>query len=500
MSVHDEQYDCEYAACVIDAAYFIHKNLKINVASPDPSQSSVAPFHLWPAQLEAVGVMTRGCDVVALKARQLGMSWLACAVSLWYILFHNGVTVLLFSENEDKAKELLSRVKFMYETMPAWLRRIVGAPEKTNSTDFCLQNRSRVLCEPSNVGGGRSFTPNLVVMDEVCLMEYAAEIWSGVHGALAPGGYVIAISTALGVGNYFHTLYMSAKKNPKMATLFLPWNSRPDRNQEWYENRLATFTDPAVMKQEFPATDTEAFLFSGNSRFGIEVVERQLAHVEEPKTLHDVATGAPIHLRGALRNLIDEHEAAIYRYPLPLHEYLIAVDVAKGLEHGDFTVLVVVDIATWEEIACVESKAEPGAFARIVAAVRSVYNDAAVIVERNDVGYAMIMALTAIGVPVEYWTDGQAGWHSDTKSKPLAVSILAEALRDGAIKVHSAETIEQMRLYSRLAGGRTGGPSGTHDDRVSAWYIALAWLVQVGEMASAVMRQDIDYMLREKRY
>lgn len=500
MNVHDEQTEAQYGACVIDPCYFVHNHLKINVSSADPTQSSVAPFHLWPCQTEVLDAMNAGSDTVVLKARQMGISWLACALALWKIMFFNGVTVLLFSENEDKSKELLARIKFMYDTMTPWLKRLVGPFTRSNSTDIYLGNGSRVLCEPSNPGGGRSFTPDLVIMDEVCLMEYAAEIWAGVHGALAPRGYVIAISTALGVGNYFHTLYTAAKKNPGMRTVFLPWNARPDRDEEWYRRRLETFTDPEVMKQEFPATDTEAFLFSGNSRFGIQVVERQLAYVEDPKTEHDITTGAPVGVRRMLLEILDEDDADIFRYPAPERNYLIAIDVAKGLEHGDFSVMVVLDIETWEECACVETKDEPGHFAPRVARMRRAYNDAFVTVERNDIGYSMIMALTAIDVPVEYWTDGQPGWLSDSKSKPLAVSILAEALREGTVRVHSAETIEQMRLYSRLANGRTGGPKGTHDDRVSAWYIAMVWLVTIGEMAAALMRQNIEYLVREKRY
>jgi len=41
--------------------------------------------------------------VIALKARQIGMTWLCAGFALWLILFHPAATILLFSKRDDEA-------------------------------------------------------------------------------------------------------------------------------------------------------------------------------------------------------------------------------------------------------------------------------------------------------------------------------------------------------------------------------------------------------------
>jgi hypothetical protein len=58
------------------------------------------PFRLWPAQLEVAQQFQDHPLVVVLKARQLGLTWLALAFGLWHVLLHPIGTVLLFSRRD----------------------------------------------------------------------------------------------------------------------------------------------------------------------------------------------------------------------------------------------------------------------------------------------------------------------------------------------------------------------------------------------------------------
>jgi hypothetical protein len=46
---------------------------------------------------------------IALKARQLGLTWLALAFALWHLILHSVATILLFSKRDEEATDLLFR-------------------------------------------------------------------------------------------------------------------------------------------------------------------------------------------------------------------------------------------------------------------------------------------------------------------------------------------------------------------------------------------------------
>src|SRR5262249_47211753 len=80
------------------------------------------PFRLWPAQPGAARQFQERRLLVVLKARQLGLTWLALAFGLWHVLLHPVATVLLFSRRDDEATDLLARLKGMHQRLPPWLK------------------------------------------------------------------------------------------------------------------------------------------------------------------------------------------------------------------------------------------------------------------------------------------------------------------------------------------------------------------------------------------
>ena len=54
------------------------------------------PFRLWPEQVSTLKTIQDNRLVCILKARQLGLTWLAIGFALWLVLFRPAATVLLF--------------------------------------------------------------------------------------------------------------------------------------------------------------------------------------------------------------------------------------------------------------------------------------------------------------------------------------------------------------------------------------------------------------------
>ena len=370
------------------------------------------PFALWPAQVRVLWALMTTRLVIILKARQLGISWLCCWYALWLCVYQPGKTVLLFSKGQDEANELLRRVKVLYERLPEWMRQALRALRKSNTEELAWANGSRIRSLPASSSAGRSFTASLVVLDEAAFLQFADAIYTALKPTIDAGGQLIILSTANGIGNLFHQLWTKAVAGLSTFTaIFLPWWSRPGRDAAWHAAQLAEYTDPAMVKQEYPASATEAFLVSGRTRFDPDWIARQANNV----------TGHLVELPPTLWHLPG---LAVYRLPAPGRRTVLAADVAEGLEHGDYS--------------------------------------------------AVLVALKALGTPKGYiGDDGRPGWLTTAQSKPLAIDLLAQALRDGLITIRTQATLDELAIYRITKSGDTSAPAGYHDDRVMSLAIGL---------------------------
>jgi hypothetical protein len=62
---------------------------------------------------------------VGLKARQIGVTWLAGGLTLHAMVFRPGTRCLIVSTNEDEAKKVIARIWSMFQSLPEYLREHV---------------------------------------------------------------------------------------------------------------------------------------------------------------------------------------------------------------------------------------------------------------------------------------------------------------------------------------------------------------------------------------
>lgn len=460
--------------CRNDCARFIDQHCIIDDTQGHGDGSGVMPFRLWPAQRDVVATLTQQRMVIILKARQLGISWICCAYVLWRALFQAGQNVLLFSQGETEAVEMLRRVVAMYERLPDDFKAVLPALTKSNTTLVEFANGSRVRSMPATPRAGRSLTASVVVMDEAAHMMWGENLYTAAKPTMDGGGQLIMLSTANGVGGLFHSIWVKAvSKINDFVAVFLPWSARPGRDDEWYAKKVAEETDPAKIKQEYPANPTEAFLASGRTRFNPDWTAAQAGNAEPG--IEEKEWPAEVKKLG-----LDARRLTLYRLPEKGRAYVIGADVAEGLEGGDYSTFPVLDRETREEVAQVHCSREPDEFAAVIDGVGRFYNNALASVERNNHGHAVLAALKALQYPaIAKGLDKRPGWLSNVKTKPHSIDILGAALRDGLILVRTQAALDEMRDYRVLGGGKTGAPEGMHDDRVMAWAIALATIEMV---------------------
>ena len=278
-----------------DKAFFIERFVRIeDKDAPDP----MVLFSLWPKQMEALEAFDKYKLTIVLKARQLGLSWLALAYAVHGLVFQPGYSVVALSKREDEAKELVRRVKLILEYLPPFIIRkkdknlppnYTGPTWDATTTYIAIYHpESKVPAMftsfTSSPDSARSFTASLVILDEWAFQMYAQEIWAAAYPVInrPTGGKVIGISTAK-IGSFFENIWNNAMKGKNsFHPVFLPWYSDPRRTQEWYEESKAAL--PSSYLQEYPATPEEAF--SSGSATAFPEFEPEI-HVCEPFEIPD---------------------------------------------------------------------------------------------------------------------------------------------------------------------------------------------------------------------
>ena len=259
-----------------DEKLYIQKYVKIEDRdAPEP----IVPFDLWEGQMPALNSFINDRLSIVLKARQLGLSWLALAYASHGLVFKPGYSVVALSKREDEAKELVRRTILILKNLPAWLMRerkyapddFPGATWEATTTSVTINHPGS---EPatftsftSSPDSARSFTASLVIIDEWAFQMYAREIWSAAYPTInrPTGGKVIGISTAK-LGTFFEEVWKAAEQGKnKFKPIFLPWWTDPRRSREWYEDTKAEL--PHSYMQEYPATPEEAFSFGEMTAF-----------------------------------------------------------------------------------------------------------------------------------------------------------------------------------------------------------------------------------------
>lgn len=453
--MNDEQKH-EWLKCSTSPIYWINEYVHIY----DATRREWIPFRLWKEQAVTLKQIVNNLLVIILKARQLGLTWLVLAFALWLMLFHPAATVLIFSRRDDEAVYLLGseRLKGMYNRLPEWQK--VKAVEVDSGHEWRLSNGSVARAFPTSAGD--SYTATLAIVDEADLVPDLGRLMNAVKPTIDGGGRMILLSRSDNSRpeSEFKKIYRAARQglNAWLA-IFLPWFVRPDRDARWYETLsrdiLSNTGSLDDLHQQYPASEAEALSpRTLDKRISPEWI---LSIYREQKPIADPDAPAIPGLE-------------VYAKPVRGRQYVIGVDPAEGNPTSDDSALTVMDLLTGEEVAALAGKYQPSTIAAHADAVGRHYNQAAIMVERNNHGHAVILWLKDnSGLKRLSGHDGKEGWHSTTLGKALLYDAAADACRDGEVILHSFETYTQL---SSIEGSTLLAPEGQRDDRADSFALA----------------------------
>lgn len=443
----------EFLRCRASPHYFIHNYVHIY----DATEASWIPFELWPLQAEALYKILDERLVIILKARQLGMTWLVLAYILYKMIFYPEVTALVFSRRDDEATYLLDRMRNMYKRLPRWMqaRNVLIS----NAHIWSLSNGSIAYGFPTTAGD--SYTATIAVVDEADLVPDLDKLMNAVKPTIDGGGEMILLSRSNkdNPGSPFKRMYVAARdgKSP-WKSVFLPWHARPSRTREWYEQqaddiltRTGSLDD---LYQQYPEEDVDALRARVlDKRVPPEWLDRNYIRTDPTEE---------IHFSGGVLE--------IYEKPDWKKKYIVGADPAEGNPTSDDSSMHVMD-TDGNEVAKMSGKIQPVPFAITIAEVCTYYNNAPVLVERNNHGHAVIGYLTeSTGITVLTGHDGGYGWHTTQKAKALMWTIVVEALRDNEIKIRSESTHTQI---ASIEGAKLKAPDGMNDDEAVSYALTV---------------------------
>jgi hypothetical protein len=258
------------------------------------------------------------------------------------------------------------------------------------------------------------------------------------------------------------------------APVFLPWSARPDRSEGWYREKAVDYEEDDLF-QEYPANPEQALSARRSSkRFPSGWLTRCRGKTVPKK-----------HLLGV---------PGFWAYALPKKRkrYLVSADPAEGNPGSDPSAAVVLEAESLEEVGVIHGRYEPDIFAGYLAQVGRYYNEAVIVVERNNHGHAVLLALEYAGYENLYVSpmDKKAGWLSNRRDKVLAVDHAVQVVREGGCTINHEGTLTELAV---LEAGTLKAPEGAHDDLAMAFINGLAamrwqsWEERRGEGISEVI-------------
>ena len=470
----------EWVKCAKDPVYFFKKYCYIQ----HPHRGKIL-FNLYPFQETLMDDVNDNRFNVILKSRQLGISTLSAGYSLWLMLFHEDKNILVIATKQEVAKNLVTKVRFMHDNLPSWLK---GQTEEDNKLSLRLRNGSQIKATSAAGDAGRSEALSMLIIDEAAFISNVEEIWTSAQSTLSTGGGAIVLSTPNGVGNWFHKIWVAGQQGEQWHPTELHWTVHPERNQVWRDEQEKLLGAKGAAQE----CDCD-FISSGHT-----VVEGATLQWYEETYVKD-----PLEKRGFDGNYW------LWEYPNYSRDYVVVADVARG-DSSDYSAFHVFDVETVEQVAEYKGKIDTKQFGAMLTAVANEWNKAMLVIENANIGWAVIQEVIDRSYENLYYSyrdvgyvdedihlrkgfdlkrkeDMVPGFSMTSRTRPLVISKLDMYMRERTPIIRSKRLIDELFVFI-WNGSRAEAQRGYNDDLVMSFSTGL-W---VRDTALKLRQQGLD--------
>jgi terminase large subunit-like protein len=306
------------------------------------------------------------------------------------------------------------------------------------------------------------------------------EVLASLRAAVPANGNIVLESTPNGAAGIFYDEWQRAEETG-YTRHFFPWwydessvetapiclgeltpeeedlARRFDLTQGQIAWRRAKFAEMRGLAiQEYAEDPTSCFLASGECVFDLQAIDKLLAFSGEPL------------------EMLDNKRLMIWLPVQSGKEYIMGVDPAGGGTDGDYSCAEVVDRQSGMQCAELHGHFAPRELALKLISLSAIYNQALVVVERNNHGHAVLAHLREREFADVYVESNKDGWLTSAVTRPAMIENLAASLVAAPGIFRSPRLLKECRTFVRHADGRSEAAAGAHDDCVMAMAIALA--------------------------
>ena len=459
-----EEQVIEFLRCKEDPVYFANKYIKI--VSLD---EGLTQFHPYDFQEKLINNFHNNRFNICKMPRQTGKSTTVVSYLLHYALFNDSVNIGILANKASTARELLARLATAFENLPKWMQQGILVWNKGNIE---LENGSKILAASTSASAVRGMSFNILFLDEFAFVpnHVADSFFASVYPTITSGKNtkVIIVSTPHGM-NHFYRMWHDAERNKnEYIPTDVHWSEVPGRDEKWKATTIAN-TSEAQFKVEFECE----FLGSVNTLIN-------------PAKLKNLVYENPIKRNAGLD---------IYEDPQENHEYLLTIDVARGIGN-DYSAFIVFDITQFPYKIVAKyrnNEIKPMLFPNIINDVGKGYNNAWVLIEVNDIGdqvasimhydleYDNILMAAMRGRAGQVVGTGfsgkksQLGVRMTAAVKKLGCSNLKTMMEDDKLLTTDYEIISELTTFAQK-GNSFEAEEGCNDD-LAMCLVIFSWLV-----------------------
>jgi hypothetical protein len=347
----------EFVKCKQDPVYFAKNYVKIVTLD-----KGLQPFAMYPFQEKLVNNFHNHRFNICKMPRQTGKSTTVVSFLLHYAVFNDNVNIGILANKAATARELLDRLQTAYENLPKWMQQGIIA---WNKGSLELENGSKILAASTSASAVRGMSFNILFLDEFAFVpnHIADSFFASVYPTITSGKStkVIIVSTPHGMNHFYRMWHDAERGKNEYVFTDVHWSEVPGRDAEWKKQTIAN-TSEQQFKVEFECE------FLGSVDTLIAASKLRALVYDHPKTRS-----------GGLD---------VYQDPIDEHDYLITVDVARGVGN-DYSAFTVVDISSFPHKVVAKyrnNEIKPMLFPSVIVDVAKSYNGAFILCEVNDVG------------------------------------------------------------------------------------------------------------------
>ena len=477
-----EEQIIEFLKCKEDPVYFARNYIKI--VSLD---HGLVPFSMYPFQEKLIQNFHDNRFNICKMPRQTGKSTTCVSYLLHYAVFNDNVNIAILANKASTARDLLGRLQLAYENLPKWMQQGIIS---WNKGSLELENGSKISSNSTSSSAVRGGSYNVIFLDEFAFIpnHIADDFFASVYPTISSGQStkVIIVSTPRGMNHFYRMWHDSERGKNEYTPTDVHWSEVPGRDEAWKEQTIAN-TSEQQFKVEFECE----FLGSVNTLIN-------------PAKLRNLVYENPIKRNAGLD---------IYEKCREEHNYLITVDVARGLGN-DYSAFIVFDITQFPYKVVAKyrnNEIKPMLFPNIIHETAKGYNNAWLLIEVNDIGEQvanilhydleyenMLMAAMRgrAGQVVGHGFSGkksQMGVRMTSAVKKLGCSNLKTFLEDDKLLTVDYDIISELTTFAQRHNSFEA-EEGCNDD-LAMCLVIFAWLV-----AQEYFKEMTDNDIRKRIY